>query len=187
MIGGGYWRHYWLLLTAPISALAGVAAARMRRFAVIAVAAAVAPALLISGWVFAGNPSKITWRAASDHQAVVDERVAAWYLANRRAADQLYVMCGRPAVYADADQDPPVPYLWFPEVIVGPHASQQLLTYLIDTPPSYIAQYNTARTCDRSGRVQPILDRLYTPAVTIDGITILRRRAEPAAADDRIS
>jgi len=86
MIGGGYWRHYWLLLTAPISALAGVAAARMRRFAVIAVAAAVAPALLISGWVFAGSPSKITWRAASDHQAVVDERVAAWYLANRRAA-----------------------------------------------------------------------------------------------------
>jgi len=37
-------------------------------------------------------------------------------------------MCGRPAVYADADQDPPVPYLWFPEVIISPHASQQLLT-----------------------------------------------------------
>ena len=187
MIGGGYWRHYWLLLVAPISALAGVAAATMRRVAVIAVAVAVTPALLVSLWVFAGNPSKITWRAASDHQSVVDERVARWYLANRRAGDQLYVMCGRPAVYADVHQDPPVPYLWFPEVIVGPQASQRLLTYLIDTPPTYIAKYNTAGTCDRSGRVQPIIDRSYAPAVTIDGITILRRHTETSTLDDRIS
>jgi hypothetical protein len=141
----------------------------------------------VSVWVFAGNPSKITWRAASDHQSVVDERVASWYLANRRAGDQLYVMCGRPAVYADVHQDPPVPYLWFPEVIVGPQASQRLLTYLVDTPPTYIAKYNTAGTCDRSGRVQPIIDRMYAPAVTIDGITILRRHTATSTLDDRIS
>jgi hypothetical protein len=186
MIGGGYWRHYWLLLIAPISALAGVAAATLRRGAVIAVGVAVTPALLISLWVFVGNPNKITWRAASDHQAVVDERVAGWYLAHRRAGDQLYVMCGRPAVYADIDQDPPVPYLWFPEVIVGPQAPQRLLTYLTNSPPTYIAKYNTTSTCDRTGLVQPMLDRLYTPAATIDGITILRR-TEPSRSDLRTS
>jgi hypothetical protein len=174
-------------LVAPISALAGVAAASVRRVGVVAVAVAVTPALVVSVWVFAGNPSKITWRAASDHQSVVDERVASWYLANRRAGDQLYVMCGRPAVYADVHQDPPVPYLWFPEVIVGPQASQRLLTYLVDTPPTYIAKYNTAGTCDRSGRVQPIIDRMYAPAVTIDGITILRRHTATSTLDDRIS
>lgn len=181
LVGGGYWRHYWLLLAAPISTLAGAAIADIRRIRAVVPAFAVAPALIASIWVFSGSPRELTARAASDHQAVVDQHVANWFKTNRRAGDSLYVLCGGPAVYADTDQDPPVPYLWFPEVIIGPDATQRLVTYLDRTPPTYIAQYATADTCDPTGRVKALLAEHYRDHTNVDGVTILSR----IPADDR--
>ncbi len=54
-IGGGFWRHYWLLFAAPVSALAGVAMSRIRKLTPIVLTALVAPCLAISTWVFVAN------------------------------------------------------------------------------------------------------------------------------------
>jgi hypothetical protein len=176
LLGGGYWRHYWLLLAAPISTLAGAALGRARRRAGVAFALVVAPALVVSIWVFMGDARTVTARAASDHQAVVDHDVATWFGRHRRRGDTLYVLCGGPAVYADTGEDPPVPYLWFPEVVVGPHATQQLISYLDRSAPAYIARYVSANRCDPSGRVHSIINERYRDDTTVDGVTILARR-----------
>ncbi|MFT3854327.1 MAG: glycosyltransferase family 39 protein [Ilumatobacteraceae bacterium] len=185
LLGGGYWRHYWLLLAAPISTLAGAAIADTRRIRLAVPALTVVPAVVASIWVFTGSSGDLPARAASDHQAVIDHNVANWYKTHRRAGDSLYVLCGGPAVYADTDEDPPVPYLWFPEVIVGPGATEHLIAYLDRTPPTYIAQYAAADTCDPTGQVKALLDQHYRGHTTVDGVTILSRvqpvDAEPSA------
>ena len=176
LLGGGYWRHYWLLLAAPISTLAGAAIGAVRRLRVAAVGLVVAPALITSIWVFAGNPRSITARAASDHRAVVDQHVADWFDAHRHPGDTLYVMCSGPAVYADIDEDPPVPYLWLPEAMIGPHAEQRLVDYFATTPPTYVAEFSSPDFCDPSGWARSILGQRYRDDGSVDGITILARR-----------
>ena len=176
LLGGGYWRHYWLLLAAPISTLAGAAIGAVRRLRVAAVGLVVAPALITSIWVFAGNPRSITARAASDHRAVVDQHVADWFDAHRHPGDTLYVMCSGPAVYADIDEDPPVAYLWLPEAVIGPHAEQRLVDYFATTPPTYVAEFSSPDFCDPSGWARSILGQRYRDDGSVDGITILARR-----------
>ena len=175
LLGGGYWRHYWLLLAAPISTLAGAAIGAAPRWRTAVVGLAVAPALLTSIWVFSGNPHSITARAASDTRAEVDQQVADWFDAHRRPGDTLYVMCSSPAVYADIGQDPPVPYLWLPEAVIGPHAMQRLAEYLATTPPTYIAAFSDPDTCDPSGHVKSFLGERYHDNGSVAGITILSR------------
>ena len=175
LLGGGYWRHYWLLLAAPISTLAGAAIGAAPRWRAAVVGLAVAPALLTSIWVFSGNPHSITARAASDTRAEVDQQVADWFDAHRRPGDTLYVMCSSPAVYADIGQDPPVPYLWLPEAVIGPHAMQRLAEYLATTPPTYIAEFSNPDTCDPSGHVKSFLGQRYHDNGSVAGITILSR------------
>lgn len=177
LLGGGYWRHYWLLLAAPISVLAGAAIADAGRRGGLLVALVVAPALVASTWVFAGNTRYLTARAASDFRAVVDHDVATWFETNRRTGDTMYMLCGEPAVYADIDEDPPLPYLWFPEAATGPHALQRLIAYLTATPPTYIAEYTSVGTCDPSGGLKTLLDQRYHPTATVDHVTILMRSA----------
>ena len=175
LLGGGYWRHYWLLLAAPISTLAGAAIGAVRRLRPIAVGLAVAPALVVSIWVFAGNSRDVTARAASDYRAVVDQHVADWFEAHRHPGDTLYVMCSGPAVYADLDEDPPVPYLWLPEAASAPSAIERLTAYLDTTPPTYIAAFSTPDTCDPSGHLKSLVEQRYHDDGSVDGITILSR------------
>ena len=174
LLGGGYWRHYWLLLAAPISVLAGSAIAGVRRGRALAAIVA-GPTLVASVWVFTGDTRHLTARAASDYRAVVDQDVADWFTTHRRPGDSLYMLCGEPAVYADIDQDPPLPYLWFPEAATAPHAADLLVRYLTDTPPTYIADYTPPRTCDPSGRVTALLTRGYHTGPTVDHVQILVR------------
>ncbi len=183
LVGGGYWRHYWLLLAAPASALAGVGIARLGRFGAAATLITVAPCLFISIWVFAGNPATITIRAASDKRSPIDERVAQWYLSRRVPGENLFVLCASSAVYADAHQDPGYPYLWYTEVIDAPQSQNRLVAYLDDPTraPEYIAQYQGASACDRSGRVARILHADYR-RITAIGFVTLFERSQPAEA-----
>ena len=178
LIGGGYWPHYWLLLCAPISALAGTALATLRRLRAPVAILALVPCLLASGWALYGNSGTIARRADTDASAAVSAEVAHWYLAHRHKGDNLYVMCDSPAIYADIHQDPGVAYLWTPELLVGPHAHQRLIAYLTNaaTAPRFIAQVQPPGQCDPSGQVEAILRSSYTPVRTISHATILQRR-----------
>ena len=169
----------WLLLAAPISALAGATIGHQRRLHAACTAIAVtAPCIAISLWVFLGNPARITVRAASDPHAVVDRDVARWFVAHRQPGDNLFVMCTGPAIYADAHQDPGFPYLWLPEVYLGPGAAARMHDYLTDpaSAPTYIAQYQSIKACDPKGLIKPIVDAAYHEVAKVDGVAILRRQ-----------
>ena len=120
LVGGGYWRHYWLLLAAPLSTLAGAGLAQLGKFRLTALAAALAPCLVVTAWVYAGDQAHINIRAADDRRAATDESVAVWFDKHREPGESLYALCGSAAVYADAHQDPGYPYLWTTEVIRAP-------------------------------------------------------------------
>ena len=177
LLGGGFWRHYWLLLAAPVSALAGAGLAKLPKFRLATLAAALAPCLAITTWVYVGDQAHINIRAADDHRAVTDEVVAVWFDHHREAGESLYALCGSAAVYADAHQDPGYPYLWTTEVIRAPNAQRRLIAYLSDPKrgPHYIAEYQAPSSCDRSGRVARILRALYQKVAVVARVSIFER------------
>ncbi len=177
LIGGGFWRHYWLLLAAPLSALAGVGVAQRAEYKRLLTATILVPCLAITAWVYVGDQARLNVRAAGDHHAAVDERVAIWFNAHRESGESLYVLCASSAVYADAHQDPHYLYLWFIEVVHAPNAQNRLVSYLDDpeAAPHYIADYQNPLACDSSGRVSRILRSSYQ-AVALIGPTIMYER-----------
>ena len=176
LIGGGYWPHYWLLLCAPVSALAGVAFASVRKFGVPVAIVALLPCLSVFGWGLHAKLPMMEQRANAS--AAANEKVAGWFLSHRQPGDNLYVLCDAPAIYADAHQDPGVAYLWFPEYAIGPHAHERLIAYLTDqtSAPRFIAQVDTPTGCDPSGQVAGILNKTYAPATRIGPTLILERQ-----------
>ncbi|MCU1388913.1 MAG: hypothetical protein JWL72_2251, partial [Ilumatobacteraceae bacterium] len=140
LIGGGFWRHYWLLLVAPVSALAAVGLAELPRPRYPILAAVLAPCLIITAWVYAGDSAHLLVRAASDPRAMQDQRVAQWFDRHHTPGQTLYALCASAGVYADAQQDPGYPFLWFLEVQEGADAQNRLVDYLDDPAraPTYV-------------------------------------------------
>lgn len=176
MLGGGFWQHYWVQLGAPLSALVGVALGRRRRLMPVLVACIVAPALAVSGWVYAGP--RPTWmvRAADDWRAPLNERVADWFGVHEPHPN-LYVLCASAGLYAEAGAIPHYPYLWDVEVRHAPHAQRILVDYLGDgiLGPRFVAQYQSPARCDSSGRVAEILASDFHIVARVSGVTILER------------
>jgi hypothetical protein len=177
LIGGGFWRHYWLLLAAPLSALAGIGLAQLPRLRYLMLAATLMPCVAITTWVYAGDQAHLNLRAASDHHATVDELVANWFDVHRLPGQNLYVLCASAGVYADAHQDPGYPYLWLIEVRRGLNSQTRLVGYLDDPAraPHFIAEYQRPNTCDTSGRVGRILRRSYRPVAVVGHVTMFER------------
>ena len=187
LLGGGFWRHYWLLLAAPLSALAGVGLAQLPRLGHLMLVATLLPCLIITGWVYAGDQAHINLRAAGDHHAAVDELVAQWFNLHRRPGQNMYVLCASAGVYADAHQDPGYPYLWLIEVHRGLNAQNRLVSYLGDPArgPQFIAEYQRPSMCDSSGRVGRILHRSYRPVAVVGHITMFERNKDVAVTSPR--
>jgi hypothetical protein len=183
-IGGGFWRHYWLLFAAPVSALAGVAMSRIHKLTPIVLVALVAPCLAISTRVFVANSQNINARATDDLRSPIDEDIGEWFMSHRHTGDNLYVMCSSAAAYAYAHQDPGYPYLWNTEVHQGPNSERLLVSYLLDPKraPRYIAQYQSAASCDSSGRVRRIMKRNYHRITTVAHVGIYERNSGPPVA-----
>ncbi len=186
-IGGGFWRHYWLLLAAPLSALAGVGLAQLPRLRYLMLAATVLPCLVISAWVYAGDPARISLRADGDRRATIDVLVAKWFDVHRRPGQNMYVLCASAGAYADAHQDPGYPYLWFVEVQHGLNAQNKLVGYLGDPVrgPQFIAEYQRPSNCDSSGRVARILRRSYRRVAVVGHITMFERNNDTAVTRAR--
>lgn len=176
-VGGGFWRHYWMLLMGPLSALAGVGISRLPRLGPLAAAIVVVPCLAVTSWVYAADRTQLNIRAAADHRAMVDEHVAAWFNSHREPGESLYALCGSAAVYADAHQDPEYPFLWQLETLLGANAQNRLVAYLSDprTAPHYVAEYQSPKWCDRSGRVGRIMNQWYHKVAVVGSVTIFKR------------
>jgi phosphatidylglycerophosphatase A len=177
--GGLFHRHYWVTLTFPFAAAAGVAIGRLK-FAWWAAAVtllAVIPSLISSEKVIVLDRAAASELAHDDPRLVIDERVGDWYAAHRSPGSTLYVMCASAAAYAAADAVPPFRYLWLDGVLNGKGAQQQLVQLFAgDHPPTFVAGYQSALFCNPSGEVDALLKQRYEPAQAVDGATMLRLR-----------
>ena len=180
--GGGFWRHYWIQLGAPLAACAAVPLSRprprrARPLVAAALTAAVVPALILTTWVYAGPRSEWSYRAADDWRARGNEEVGAWFRSRHIAHPRLYAMCASAGMYASAAAIPGYPYLWFTEVHRGRNAGPLLAAYLADPDrgPEYVAVVQHTDACDPSGAAAKILEHSFRRAGTAGPVTILRR------------
>ncbi len=180
--GGQFHRHYWVTLTFPIAALAAAATSSWRgTWQLAAVALCVTPALVSWFHVAARARDEVPVLASADSRSIIDERIARWYRSVRQPHESVYVMCASAAFYADARVDPPYPYLWEDNVIDVPGAEAKLRRlFASDSRPHYVALYQSAIACDQTGEVGATLDRLYTRAITIDGVEVLALKTPSA-------
>ncbi len=175
MTGGLFHRHYWVTLTFPLAAAAGVAVAKIRAPIAITLAClAVIPSLISSVKVIALNRAKVAIVAHDDPRLVVDERVGRWYTDHRTPDSTLYAMCASAGLYASANAIPPYPYLWLDGVQNGRDSQNKLVQLFAgDNPPTYVAVYQSALLCNPSGKVEAMLGQRYVTLTVVDGAEIL--------------
>ncbi len=178
MTGGLFHRHYWVTLTFPLAAAAGVAVAKLRAPIAITLAClAVIPSLISSVKVIALDREKVAIVAHDDPRLVVDERIGRWYADHRTPDSTLYIMCASAGAYATAHAVPPYPYLWFDGVQHAKNAQTMLVDlFARDHPPTFVAVYQSALLCNPSGQVDRLLKERYVTLTAVDGAIIMTLR-----------
>lgn len=179
--GGQFHRHYWITLCPGLSALAAALISRHLRPLVAAVItlAALTPTYVNTFKILDTSNHEFPIAASGDSRPNTDERLAAWFIANRSPGDRLYVMCASASFYADAHEDPVYPYLWQDNVGQVPGALDKLRA-LLSSPtaaPSLVAVYETPDQCDPSGRLDAVLRANYRDLTVTDGIAIMERNS----------
>lgn len=163
-VGGAYWAHYYVQLIAPLSLLAGMAIASLRRppVRVAAAAPALAPVAVLFAQFALAAPSERTAVIPSAPPAARDERVAR-HLKRRTTSDErIYVLVSRANVYFAADRQSPTPYLWHPPLRLIPGAMRHLERELAaPRGPAYIVVYQPVARVDPSGRLERVLAARY--------------------------
>ncbi len=180
--GGLFHRHYWVTLTFPLAAAAALGIARIKpSLAILLVSVAIIPSLISSARVIVLERAEVPIAAHDDPRPVVDERVGKWYAANRTPDSTLYVMCASAGAYASADAIPPYPYLWFDGVLHANNSQQMLVDLFAGAhPPTFVAVYQSALNCNRSGQVDKLLKERYVTLTAVDGAVIMSLR-DPSA------
>ncbi len=175
LTGGLFHRHYWVTLTLPLGASAGVAISRWKpRRLVMATCLVALPALISTAQVIVLHRSEVPAVASGDPRSTVDEHIAAWYAEHRTATSTLYAMCASAGLYAAADSNPPFPYLWFDGVLHARGSQQRLVEMFSgDAPPTFVAVYQDPVYCNPSGQVSAFINDRYTVVAEIDGMRIL--------------
>jgi predicted membrane protein len=175
-LGGQFYHHYWVLLTFPVAALAGlfIGALRSARLRVAAVVVALAPA----AWSFAGlvtlGDDEIYPEVNGHELAGKAERVGDWFDDHAAHGDTFYVLCASAATYAHADADPPYRYLWFDNVHNVPGAVESLEAMFAGAQrPTYVAVFQSGASCG-SPRIDDLLAVHYRRAAVVDGVVVLR-------------
>ncbi len=175
LAGGLFHRHYWVTLTFPLAAAAGVAMTTIRSRAVLIVVAclAVIPSLISTTHVIVLDRGAATVLASDDPRSLTNERVADWYKQNRIPGSTIYAMCASAGMYAAADAIPPYPYLWEDGVLNGRNAQDELeLLFAGDQAPTFVVQFERALTCNPGGRINALLNERYRYRATVNGLTI---------------
>lgn len=179
LAGGLFHRHYWVLLMFPIGALLGVLASKLTGRVVWAAAAAmVAVPLAYTVRAVTLPRDRVGPELNGDTRFAADEAVAKWYRDHRTDRSQeIYALCASAGLYGNVDSNAPYPYLWFLNIQDIPGARQQLAD-LLGGPraPEFVAMYQSADTCDRSGAVAAAIQANYNRVAVVERIPILQRR-----------
>lgn len=163
-VGGAYWPHYYVQLIAPLSLLAGIAIARLRRpvLRAAALAAAAAPVVALLGELAMSPPGARAGVIPSQAPADRDERVAR-YLRNRTAPhERVYVLVSRPNIYVLSGRRAPTPYVWHPPLREIDGALGRLERALARRDgAAFVVLYQPVERVDASGRLARVLARHY--------------------------
>lgn len=176
LTGGLFHRHYWVTLTLPLAAAAGVAISRWspRRLVATATCLVALPAIISTAQVIVLHRSEVPAVASGDPRSTVDEHIATWYAEHRTATSTLYAMCASAGLYAAAKSNPPFPYLWFDGVLHARGSQQRLVEMFSgDAPPTFVAVYQDPVFCNPSGQVTAFINDRYGVVAEIDGMRIL--------------
>lgn len=188
LLGGQFFRHYWVIFMFPIGAAVGAAvslvpAGRMRH---LLLAAALVVPVGYTIRAMALSEERMGPVLSGDLRLVRTENVARWFRDNREPDENIYAMCASAALYANVPTDPPYPYLWFALIPQVPGAHDQLIELFEgDDAPTYVARFQSAQLCDPSGVIGRSLLRRYRTIGNIDGMVIYAR-SDRALADDEL-
>lgn len=183
LTGGLFHRHYWVTLTFPLAAAAGMAIAASlsprrpaRLFAVVAALVAL-PSVVSTAQVIVLDRVAVATLAHDDPRLVVDERIGRWYRDHRTPGSTLLAMCASAGLYAAADAIAPYPYLWLDGVQHGKDAQTKLVELFAgDDAPTFVAMYGDADGCNPSGAVDELLNRRYITREIVSDVVVLMRR-----------
>ena len=183
LTGGLFHRHYWVTLTFPLAAAAGMAIAaslsRRRPAALLVVVAGLValPSVISTAQVIVLDRVSVATLAHDDPRLVVDERIGEWYRDHRTPGSTLFAMCASAGLYAAADAIPPYPYLWLDGVQHGKDAQTKLVELFAgDDAPTFVAMYGGADGCNPSGAVDALLNRRYITREIVSDVVVLMRR-----------
>jgi hypothetical protein len=171
--GGQFFPHYWVVLAAPVAVSAAIAVAQWP-FSVGVMALggfAILPAVGSTMAIATLPRDQVPTVASGDARSVKDEEIGRWFAREEQSGETLYIFCASAAAYAQADVDPPFPYLWLDGVNRVPGAKQRLADLLTDPAraPTFVARFQDEELC---GVEQGILDELYQPFTTVEGVPI---------------
>lgn len=178
LMGGQFFRHYWVILAFPLGTACGVLVSLVRQrwvawWAVVGMIAVPLLAFLNSMTI---PENLVGQRLSDDGRLLRSEQVGEWFEDVRRPGDTVYALCASAALYGNVSTDPPYPYLWFALIPQVPGARDRLVQLFEgDGAPTYVAQFQAARLCDPSGAVERSLASRYRAVGNIDGIVIYAR------------
>lgn len=178
LMGGQFFRHYWVILAFPIGTALGALLGTVRIEWVRAALLALAMTAPLTSWARAVSIPRqfVGMRLSDDGRLVASEHVARWFERNARTGDSIYVLCASAAVYGNLEVDPPYPYLWFALISQVPGAHHRLVGMMeSEGRPTVVAVYQGPKRCDPTGRVQRVLETKYTRSAVVDGIPLYVR------------
>ena len=178
-LGGQFHRHYWVILTFPAATVAAGSMSLLRRRPrrlVATGAVAVAP-LVLTAQALTIPLADVGPRLHNDRRLIRDERIAAWFRANRAPGETIYAFCASAGLYGNVGTDPPFRYLWADPIENVPGAPDELVAMLeSEQRPTYLARYQRPSFCGAPAEVGDVIDRHYERVATIDGVPVLRRQ-----------
>lgn len=180
MMGGQFFRHYWIILMFPLGTLAGMAlslgSSRQIRFGMFALL--VASPFAHTAYALTIPRSEIGHKLHDDSRLRRDERVAGWFKERAEPGDVIFPLCASAGLYGNLDFDPTFPYLWGYEVKLMPGGLAQSWNYLNGPDaPKFVAKYQQTKVCDPSGATFRALDRNYKWVATISSVAIYKHRS----------
>lgn len=183
LTGGNYHRHYWLTVTFPLSVVFAMAVVGGRRVAGDARpwAPPLAPRLLVTALAAPVAVTAVLVAVPSleqEHRVRDQEELVDWVQSNRRSADDfLQPICASAGWSVAADEAPRYPYFWVDHVRSVRGAAEAMVALLDDDEraPTFVAEVQDPRTCDRDGAIERAIERHYHHVATLDATEVLRR------------
>jgi hypothetical protein len=118
-----------------------------------------------------------------DERLLANRSLAPWLEARTLPEERIYAFVTSADLYFLTDRRSPYPYLWLYNVLEIPGARERLRRTLESSDgPSFVVLYQRPDEVDTTGGLARALATHYREVTRIEGIPILQRTVEPAAA-----